>query len=56
MITQKIASGEGDDYVNGCLLDPCFKELYKMISIDLSKQQALDSDPKKFSKLISLKI
>ena len=56
MITQKIASGEGDDYANGCLLDPSFKELYKMISIDLSKQQALDSDPKKFSKLISLKI
>ena len=51
MITQKIASGEGDDYANGCLLDPSFKELDKMISIDLSKQQALDSDPKKIQQI-----
>ena len=30
----------------GCLLDYlCFKENYKMISIDLSKQQGLDADP-----------
>ena len=25
---------------------PCFKENYKMIAIDLSKQQALDDDPR----------
>ena len=25
---------------------PCFKENYKMIAIDLSKQQALDPDPR----------
>ena len=30
--------------VKECLLDyPCFKESYKMIAIDLCKQQALDS-------------
>ena len=30
-----------------CLLDyPYFKENYKMIAIELSKQQALDADPK----------
>ena len=30
----------------GCLLDYLyFKENYKMISIDLSKQQGLDADP-----------
>ena len=36
---RKIATGQGDDYANGCLLDyPYFKENYKMIAIDLSKQ------------------
>ena len=41
---RKIATGQGDDYT-GCLLDyPCFKENYKMIIIDLSKQQTLDAD------------
>ena len=39
--------GKGDDYTTSCLLDcPYFKENYKMISIDLSKQQALDADPR----------
>ena len=44
---QKIAIGQGDDYTTGCLLDyPYFKEHYKMIATDLSKQQVLDADPK----------
>ena len=44
---RKIATGKGDDYTTGCLLDyPYFKENYKMIAIDLSKQQALDADPR----------
>ena len=44
---RKIASGQGDDYTTGCLLDYIyFKNYYKMIAIDLSKQQALDADPK----------
>ena len=31
----------------GCLLDyPYFLENYKMIAIDLSKQQAIDDDPR----------
>ena len=37
---RKITIGQGDDYTTGC-----FKK-YKMIAIDLSKQQALDVDPK----------
>ena len=42
---RKIATGQGDDYTIGCLLDyPYFKNHYKMITIDLSKQQALDAD------------
>ena len=39
MITfKKTATGQGDDYTTGCLLD-CnyFKEYYKMVAIDLSK-------------------
>ena len=45
--TQKISTGQGDDYTTGCLLDYYyFNKYYKMIEIDLSKQQALDADPK----------
>ena len=44
---KKIATVQGDDYTTGCLLDyPYFKEHYKMIAIDLSKQEALDADLK----------
>ena len=44
---KKIASGHGDDSTTGCLLDyTYFKDHYQMISVDLSRQQALDSDPK----------
>ena len=44
---RKIATGQGDDYTTGCLLDyPYFKKYYELITIDLSKQQKLDADPK----------
>ena len=44
---RKIATGQGDDYTTDCLLDYIyFKNYYKMIAVDLSKQQALDADPK----------
>ena len=44
---RKIATGQGDDYTSGCLLDySYFKDSYKMIAVDLSKQQALDADPR----------
>ena len=43
----KITTGQQDDYKAGCLLDfTYFKTYYKMIAIDLSKQQAVDVDPK----------
>ena len=46
-IIRKIATGYGDDYTTGCLLDyPYFIETYKMIQVDLSKHKALDFDPK----------
>ena len=38
---RKVATGQGDNYTTGCLLDYC-----KMIAIDLSKQKAPDADPK----------
>ena len=44
---QKIAIDQGDDYTAGYLLDYNYLNNYgKMIAIDLSKQQALDSDLK----------
>ena len=44
---RKIIIGQGDDFTTGCLLDySYFKKYYKMIAVDLSKQQALDADPK----------
>ena len=44
---KKVATGQGDDYATGCLLDyPYFKDHYKMTAIDLSKQQALDAGPR----------
>ena len=44
---RKIATGQRDDYTTGCLLDNSyFKDHYKMIVIDLSKQRALDADPR----------
>ena len=42
---RKVATGQRDDYTTGCLLNyPYFEENYKMVAIDLSKQQALDAD------------
>ena len=44
---RKIAIGYGDDNTTGCLLDyPYFLDAYKMIAVDLSRQQALDADPR----------
>ena len=44
---RKIATGQGDDYTTGSFLDyPYFADTYKMTAVDLSKQQALDADPR----------
>ena len=44
---KKIATDQGYDNANGCLLGcPYFKENFKLIAIDLSKQQAINDDPK----------
>ena len=44
---RKIATGQGDDYTTCCLSDyPYFADTYKMNAVDLSKQQALDANPR----------
>ena len=44
---RKISTGQGDDYTTGCLLDfAYFEKNYRLIAADLSKQKALDADPK----------
>ena len=49
---RKIATGQGDDYTTGCLLDySCFADTYKMIAVDLGKQQALDADPREIQQI-----
>ena len=49
---RKIATGQGDDYTTSCLVDyNYFTKHYKMIAVDLSKQQAPDADPKATQKL-----
>ena len=49
---RKIATGQVDDYTTGCLLDyPYFADTNKMIAVDLSKQQALDADPRAIQKI-----
>ena len=48
----KIAAGQGDDYTTGCLLDySYFMDAYKMITIGLSKKQALDAAPKEIQQI-----
>ena len=47
MKIRKTTTGEGDEYTTGSLLDYShFKENYKMIEIDLSKQQEFDVNPR----------
>ena len=42
---RKIAIGQGGDCTTGCLLDyPYFKDSYKMVAVDLSKPEALNTD------------
>ena len=44
---RKISIGQGDDYTTICSLDSnYFNSHYKMIAINLTKQQVLDADPK----------
>ena len=44
---RKIATGKGDNYTTGCLLDyQYFKDHYQLIAVDLSKQKQLNANPR----------
>ena len=47
MKIRKVSTGYKDDYTTGCLLDySYFKDDYRLFAVDLSKQKALDADPR----------
>ena len=50
---KKVSAGQGDDYTTGCLLDYAyFKDNYRLIAVDLSKQKALDADPRAIQRIV----
>ena len=50
---RKVSTGQGDDYTTGCLLDfAYFEKNYRLIAADLSKQKALDADPRVILQII----
>ena len=50
---RKISTGQGGDYTTGCLLDfAYFEKNYRLIAADLSKQKALDADPRVIQHII----
>ena len=50
---RKISIGQGDDYTTGCLLDLAyFKQNYRLIAADLSKQKVLDADSRAIQQII----
>ena len=50
---RKVSTGQGDDYTTGCLLDfAYFKDNYRLIVSDLSKNKALDTDSRAIQQII----
>ena len=42
-----------DDYITGCLLDYAyFKDNYRLIPVDLSRQKTLDADPRAIQQIV----
>ena len=53
LMTYEVSTGYGDDYATGCLLDYAyFKDNYRLIAVDLSKQKALDADPRAIQQIV----
>ena len=49
---RKIATGQGDDYTTGFLFGQSyFRDYYKMILVDLSKQQTIDFERKAIQRI-----
>ena len=52
-LVRKVSTGQGDDYITGCLLNYAhFKDNYKLIEVDFSKQKALDLDPRAIQQIV----
>ena len=50
---RKVLTGQSDHYTTGCLLDYAyFKDSYRLIGTDLSKQKALDVDPRVIQQIV----
>ena len=50
---RKVSTGHGDDYTTGSLLDYAyFKDNYRLIVVDLSKQKALDADLRAIQQIV----
>ena len=50
---KKVSTGQGNDYTTVCLLDYVyFKDNYRLIAIDLSKQKTLDADPRAIEQIL----
>ena len=50
---RKVSTWYGDDYTTGCLLDYAyFKDNYRLVTVDLSKQKALDADPRAIQQIV----
>ena len=50
---RKVSTGQGDDYATEYLLDfAYFEKNYRLIVADLSKQKALDTDPRVIQQII----
>ena len=50
---RKVSIGYGDDYTTGSLLDYAyFKDNYRLIAVDLSKQKTLDADPRAIQQIV----
>ena len=49
---RKTATGQGEDYTTGCLLDyQYFKDYYQLIAVNLSKQKELDADSREIQQI-----
>ena len=50
---RKVSTGYVDEYTTGSLMDYAyFKDNYKLIVVDLSKQKALDADPRAIQQVV----
>ena len=50
---RQVSTGYGDDYATVCLLDYAyFKDNYRLIAVDLSKQKALDADLRAIQQIV----